>query len=186
MAIDKIFPNPTVIKVIFQIRFPNLFFIQDRIGTLQSKIMERFPDSELLIKTQFTVGEIIGPEDKFENVFRTHRDKFMEGQSASAIKSWRFKSENNVILNISSDSLDLSSETHKSYDKESGNSFRDIIEFTINNFLDVTNIPIILRIGLRYIDKCPFPEDSKIFKSYYNSVFPFSRSLSEISLLKLA
>ena len=51
MKLDKIFPNPLVEKVIFQIRFPNLFFIQDRIGTLQSKIMEKFPDSELIIKT---------------------------------------------------------------------------------------------------------------------------------------
>ena len=31
MAINEVFPNPTVKKVIFQIRFPNLFFIESKI-----------------------------------------------------------------------------------------------------------------------------------------------------------
>jgi len=42
--------------------------------------------------------------------------------------------------------------------------------------LDVISIPIINRIGFRYIDECPLPKkDNSTFKSYYNSVFPIER-----------
>lgn len=174
MKINGVFPNPTVKKVIFQIRFPNLFFIKDRIGDYQMNIMEKFPNSELLLKTQFTIGEISAPEDRIDNYLKNYKEKF-PGESPSVVQSWQFKSENNVILNVSNDSLSLSSTAHKTYDKIKDNSFRDIISYAIDNFLKITNIPILLRIGLRYIDQCPLPNDSKKFKSYYNSIFPFSR-----------
>ena len=49
MSINEIFPKPTVTQVIFQIRFPNLFFIENKIGDLQLKIMKEFPHSKLII-----------------------------------------------------------------------------------------------------------------------------------------
>ena len=37
-------------------------------------------------------------------------------------------------------------------------------------------VPIITRIGLRYIDECPIPtKNNETFKNYYNSVFPLDR-----------
>jgi hypothetical protein len=40
MAIEEVFPNPTVKQVAFEIRFPNLFYLESKIGELQVKIME--------------------------------------------------------------------------------------------------------------------------------------------------
>jgi len=45
MQINEVFPNPTVKQVIFQIRFPNLFYLESKIGEYQLKIMQRFPES---------------------------------------------------------------------------------------------------------------------------------------------
>jgi len=42
--------------------------------------------------------------------------------------------------------------------------------------LAVVSIPIITRIGLRYIDECPLPsKNNETFREYYNSVFPIDR-----------
>ena len=46
----------------------------------------------------------------------------------------------------------------------------------MDQFFEVTSIPIINRIGLRYIDECPIPsKDNSTFKEYYNSIFPLDR-----------
>ena len=49
MVIDEVFPNPTVKQVAFEIRFPNLFYIEDKISDLQFKVMNKFPESELIL-----------------------------------------------------------------------------------------------------------------------------------------
>lgn len=38
MPINEVFVNPTVKQVIFQVKFPNLFFIESKIGDIQLKI----------------------------------------------------------------------------------------------------------------------------------------------------
>ena len=46
----------------------------------------------------------------------------------------------------------------------------------LNSFFEVTQIPIVKRIGLRYIDECPIPEKTnKAFKEYYKTTFPLAR-----------
>jgi len=46
----------------------------------------------------------------------------------------------------------------------------------LDNFFKVVSIPLISRVGLRYIDECPIPsKDNETFRSYYNSVFPLDR-----------
>jgi len=77
---------------------------------------------------------------------------------------------------VSANSLDISSQYHKTYNLEGGDKFRDIIEFTLGPFLEITGIPLINRIGLRYVDECPIPsKDNSVFTSYYNSIFPLDR-----------
>ncbi|MCK4731028.1 MAG: TIGR04255 family protein, partial [Methanophagales archaeon] len=67
-------------------------------------------------------------------------------------------------------------EYHKTYNLEGGDKFRDIIKFVLDYFFAVTSIPIINRIGLRYIDECPIPsKDNSTFRAYYNSIFPLDR-----------
>lgn len=168
MKIDEIFPNPTVKQVIFQITFPNLFFLEDRIGNFQLKIMKEFPNSSLLLRNRMVLADV-GSDTKMEEISGKLDDK-------SVRKIWQFKSENNVDLNVLTDSLDISSKYHKTYNLGSKDKFRDVIEFVTNNFISVMDLPTINRVGLRYIDECPLPsKDNKTFKSFYNSVFPLDR-----------
>jgi len=65
MVIDEIFPNPTVKQVIFELKFSNLFYIEDKIGDLQLKVMERFPDANLIFRRQILFADK-GPEGEIE------------------------------------------------------------------------------------------------------------------------
>jgi len=168
MSINEVFPNPTVKQVVFQIRFPNLFYMENKIGDLQLKIMKEFPQSALLFRRQLLFADI-GPEGKLENIPS-------DLNKEAGKKIWQFKSNKNFQLNILSDSLDISSQYHKTYNLEGGDKFRDIIKFVLDHFFEVTKIPIINRVGLRYIDECPIPsKDNNTFRSYYNSIFPLDR-----------
>lgn len=169
MSNGEIFPNPTVKQVIFQIRFPNLFYIENKIGELQLRIMSEFPESRLVYRRSVVFADL-GPDVKPVDVAAD-----IEGEPSRKI--WEFKSPRNVKLNVLSDSLDITSQHHKTYDnQESKEKFRDVIKFAVGNFLSIVNIPIINRIGLRYIDECPIPEkNNDSFKTSYDSSFPLYR-----------
>ena len=57
MAINEVFPNPTVKQVIFQVRFPNLFYLDSRMGEFQLKVMKDFPKSSLALTRQIFIAE---------------------------------------------------------------------------------------------------------------------------------
>ncbi|MHB1038558.1 MAG: TIGR04255 family protein, partial [Pirellulales bacterium] len=161
MAFEEVFPNPLVRTVAFQITFPNLFFLESRIGDFQIKIMKQFPASQLLIQRDMLI--MIGD---IEN-----RNKLSEEITPpqEARRIWRFLSEQGVRLDVTLDSLTLLSETHKSYNLGEGPRFRDTIDFVCRSFVAVTQLPIIKRVGLRYIDRCPVPTGSnEAFLEYYN------------------
>ncbi|MDD4053058.1 MAG: TIGR04255 family protein [candidate division Zixibacteria bacterium] len=168
MAITEVFPHPTVKQVIFQIRFPNLFYVEGKIGDFQTRIMAEFPQSKMIFPQQKVIidrGEAgaveYGPIDKDEE---------------ARMKIWQFRSEKQVELNVTSSSLDINSKYHKTYKLGNADRFRDVIEFALSNFFEVTRVPIINRIGLRYIDECPVPAmDNDSFRSYYNTVLPLDR-----------
>ncbi|MBL7075548.1 TIGR04255 family protein [candidate division KSB1 bacterium] len=169
MSINEVFPNPTVKQVIFQIRFPNLFYMESKIiGDLQLKIMKEFPQSTLLFRRQLLFADI-GPEVKLENISG-------DLEKEAGKKIWQFKSDKNFQLNVLTDTLDITSQYHKTYDLGGADKFRDIIKFVLDSFFEVTSVPIIKRIGLRYIDECPLPsKDNDTFRTYYNSIFPIDR-----------
>lgn len=167
MAIKEIYPNPTVKKVIFQIIYPNLFYIENKIGELQMKLMEEFPESSLMYRQTLLFT------DKGIDAEKSPDEK--EGESIPKI--WSFESPKKVKLNILNNSLDISSEFHKTYNNPgSKDKFRDIIDFVLKHFLEATQIPMVKRIGLRYIDECPIPKkETKLFKEYYKTTFPLAR-----------
>jgi uncharacterized protein (TIGR04255 family) len=111
-----------------------------------------------------------GDKTKLEVDFQDSEENFVQ-------KIWQFKSPKGYNLNILSNSLDITSEFHKTYSNPNGDHrFRDIIEIVVSNFIKLTNLPIFKRIGLRYIDKCPLiSKDNIIFKNWYNSTFPLER-----------
>jgi uncharacterized protein (TIGR04255 family) len=168
MSSKEIFPFPTVKEVIFQITFPNLFYLEDRIGDFQSEIMEEFPQSSLSYKRQILLADI-GPNGELVNV----PDAFEKGKR----KIWQFSSTRDYSLNLASDSLSITSRLHKTYNNpESHDKFRDIIDLTVSKFLDIAKIPMINRIGLRYVDDCPIRElKNEEFSRCYNTKFPIDK-----------
>ena len=167
VLIDEVYPRPTVKTVIFQIRFPNLFYIESKIGDFQLRIIDEFPDSSLQVRRNVVVADL-GPEVK---------DIPLEFAPEPAKKIWQFKSPKGYTLNVMSDSLDLTSQLHKSYDRpEAEYRFRDAIEKATTSFLEVTGIPTISRLGLRYVNECPILEKkSDVFREYYATTFPLCR-----------
>jgi uncharacterized protein (TIGR04255 family) len=175
MPIKEVFPNPTVKQVIFQIRFPNLFYLDTKIGEFQIEIMDVFPESSLAFKQPFVITDI-GNAKKLEDL--------TEQLSQSNVqKMWRFSSPKNFRLNVLNDSLDITTEYHKTYDnKVSENRFRDVICLVVDKFFKVTKVPILNRIGLRYIDECPLPtKNTETYKTFYNTCLPLDRFPAEES-----
>ena len=130
--------------------------------------MKEFPDSSLIRRRSFTFVDA-GPNAELEKI-----QKGMVEEPGNKI--WQFKSPKNFKLDVLTNSLDMVSEYHKTYSLEEGERFRDIIAFVLKNFFEVFPIPILKRIGLRYIDFCPIPSrDKKEFFSYYNSSFPLDK-----------
>ena len=169
VLIDEVFSRPTVKTAIFQIRFPNLFYLESKIGEMQIKIMDEFPESSLQIRRNILFADL-GPNVSF-------KDLPSELAPEPTNKIWQFKSPKGYELNVLADSLDITSQLHKSYDRpEAENRFRDTIQKVVSSFLEVTRIPTISRIGLRYINECPITEKkSDIFREYYDTTFPLAR-----------
>lgn len=175
MPLAEVFRNPTVKQVAFEIQFPNLFFIESKIGELQIKIMDKFPESALLFQRQlvFAVGA-----EKIEDL----QQKIPQEQG---LKIWQFNNPAlGYKLNISSNSLSITSTSHKTYNnQQSDNRFRDIIAHVLKPFFDLTNLPTVNRVGLRYIDECPFKEKTTTsFLAHFNSCFSTTRFSIEDSL----
>jgi uncharacterized protein (TIGR04255 family) len=169
MAIKEVFANPTVKRVIFQIRFPNLFSMERLIGDYQVKVMAEFPKSGLILQRNVLIADV-GSRAKIEDIVED-ADKF------AVSKIWNFRSEKGIDLNIHNDSLDISSTLHKTYSNpREDNRFRDTIEYSVGRFLEVTQIPKLDRIGLRYIDECPVPaKETRAFREFYNTTLPLKR-----------
>ncbi len=167
MAIDEVFPNATVKKVIFQVRFPSLFSMESLVGEYQRRIMDRFPESKLMFSRYLVVAHgVSGPSLDSD-----------APEDEAAEKVWNFSSPAGVELNVHTASLDMTSTLHKTYaNPNHEDRFRDAIEFAVDNFLEVTRIPLFGRIGLRYIDECPVPgKDTRRFQEYYNTTLCLDR-----------
>jgi len=170
MPNEEVYANPTVTQVIFQIRFPNLFNIASRIGDLQIKIMNRFPESKLLQSRSILIADL-GPDAKLGDI--------PEPPETPGVQTiWQFLSPEGVKLDITTSSLSLVSTQHKTYSAPGATPrFREAIEFTVTRFLDVLQLPLLTRIGLRYIDHCPLPPSltNAAFLDYYLTTFPLNR-----------
>ena len=172
MPTDEIFLNPTVKQVVFQIRFPSLFYVESKIGEFQIRIMKPFPSSSLMYRRNIVIADLPS-EAKVE-------DLPAEVQADQARNIWVFKSADETVeVNLSQDSMSLLSRRHKTYDHRNASSeerFRDMIQFAVDEFLGVVPLPIISRIGLRYIDECPVPaKNTTTFRDWYNTSFALDR-----------
>src|SRR5271170_459469 len=103
MEPNEVFPKPLVKQVAFEVRFPNLFFIETRIGEFQVQVMKDFPQSELLLRRN--VMFLAGSADNLQELA-----KQQAGEATD--KVWVFKSKAGTRLEISSKNFVVSSEQH--------------------------------------------------------------------------
>jgi uncharacterized protein (TIGR04255 family) len=168
MAPNEVFPTPLVKQVAFEIRFPNLFFLESRIGEFQVQVMKDFPQSDLALRRNVMIiaGNAENPQ---------LQDLAKQQSSDSTEKIWQFKAESGIRLEISTRNLVLVSPKHTSY-HEGEKSFRSIVEKTLSEFFNLTQLPIVMRVGLRYSNECPlFNRTTETFNKCYDSILPVNR-----------
>jgi uncharacterized protein (TIGR04255 family) len=131
--------------------------------------MKKFPESSLLFRRQFMIADL-SPDQTFDDIVNKQTNE-------QGARIYQFISPLGYKMNITNNSLDITSHYHKTYNNtQSNNRFRDIIVFVLEPFIELTKIPLINRIGLRYIDECPLNEkNNSHLTSNYNTVFPIDR-----------
>ena len=162
---DELFPYPTVKEVDFEIRYPILFSIENKIGDFQQLILNEFPEAQQVFEKVFSGAVSIAKESGIDE------------RPEMARKLWLFKSGTGHEVRISSNSLVIFSTQHKTYDNiNAPTRFRDVIESVTTNFFKIVNIPVIRRVGLRYIDHIPLPtKDNATLERLYHSSLPYER-----------
>ncbi len=162
----EVFPHPTVKQVIFQIRFPKLFFLQSKIGDLQLTLMSRFPKSESVVQRALIMAQ--GSSESIQELLK-------DRPSDEDERIWRFEDDQGVIIEVKLDALTVVSSKHTSY-LHQPYSFRDTLTFVIEAFLKHAPLPTIARVGFRYVDECPFPSlTNDCFRRYFNTCLPVDR-----------
>lgn len=168
MAIEEIFPNPVLKSVHCELKFPNLFFLESKVGEIQTRILERFPDSALIFMKHFLIAETAPGGPNLDAQLKTDSDE--------SRKAWQFKSPQGYFFRLDTNSILISSNHHKTYMLDGGDKFRDVIAYVVSAFLSVVQIPKFTRIGLRYIDHAPLPvKNDETLNAYYDTTFPIDR-----------
>lgn len=168
MAPREVFPNPLAKQVILELRFPNLFFMEARIGEFQVGIMKDFPQAALVQRRNFMVltGNLDSPEAQ----------ELAKQRQSDIEKIWQFKSESGTRLEVSSRNMAVVTDKHTSYTEGGDKSFRAIAEKAVRHFVQFTSLPIFQRVGLRYTNECPlFDRTTATFRDCYNSILPVDR-----------
>ena len=159
------FPNPLVKQIFFEIKFPNLFSVESKIGEFQLQIVEKFPDSSLLFQRQVVFANL-GPEVKIDD-FEQNIDKGLSK------KIWQFKSSE-AEINITTNGIIISSPQIKKYSNTNG--YRELLNYILNKFFAVMSISVINRIGLRYVNEFDIEGMSNAtFNSFIKSSLQTSR-----------
>ena len=104
----EVFPHPTVKEVDFEIRYPNLFSIENKIGDFQQRIIAEFPDSQQVFHRQMLFADV-GPEGKLTGI---------PDQLGPARTSWIFKSKQQNEVRVTTNSLAIISTHHTTYNNQ--------------------------------------------------------------------
>jgi len=156
----EVFKKPTVIKVVFEIRFPQLMNIGQNIGDFQLEIMDDFPISDKFYEQPFQIpvgGPGAPPISPIGNVGIV----------------WKFQNttKKNTLI-VKSNRLNIISTEYKSYNHPEHPKFRDLIQDVVSKFLKINPIKKFERIGLRYIDHCPLEnKTNNYFRNFYKPNF---------------
>ncbi len=174
MPDNEVFPNPTVKQVIFQVRFPSLFAIEQKVGEFQLQILSSFPKSTLVFRTK-----VVMVDSDVESADASVAQALASSDpERNTYKQWQFMSEDEKIrIELRTESVTVVSDRHKTYNSGDGERFRDTIAEVVKAFLTaVPHVQKFTRIGLRYIDNCRVPSlDPEVFRAWYATVFPLER-----------
>lgn len=165
---SEVFDFPTVKEVDFEIRFSPMFSMEARIGDFQELIIEKFPESAQILRQQLMFSDT-GINQKIMPVSEINPD--------STTKIWEFKSKEGITIHVQPNRLAITSNIHKTYNNDGADlKFREVIEYVLSRFFKIIKIPIIKRIGLRYIDNCPVPtKNNENMNSLYDLTLPLNR-----------
>jgi len=167
LPVGEIFAHPTVSQVIFQIQFPTLLFIPAKVGDLQIRLMPRFPHTKAMSQRGFIFARSTD-SDQIREIADKQRGDDIE-------RIWTFSDDEGITVEVKTSALTIVSKKHKSF-RHGDDSFRSLIRFVLDQFLEEIPIPLVSRLGLRYVDECPFPElTTASFKSYFNTCLPVDR-----------
>ena len=166
---EEVFPFPTVKSVAFEVRFPHIFSIENRIGEFQEQIIANFPESRQILRQQLMF------RDTTDDIKIERMRKDINPNAVT--KAWLFLSSDKTEVRVQTNSLSIVSVQHKTYDNEgSDKKFRDVISYVLNAFLGIIKVPVLRRIGLRYTDICPVPSNnSDELNRLYNLFLPTTR-----------
>lgn len=153
--IFEVFNFPFLSEVVLELRFPTRLKIPNYISEFQEKILKEFPNLNETILSKVIFISKDNPEIQHEN-------------------AWEFKNPHNETrCRISKKRFSLISNKYISWNEhESIQGFKDILDFTLGNFLNLYSIEKFDRVGLRYINKIEMEEESsEWFKRYFIPLF---------------
>lgn len=156
---DEVFVNSPLFEVAFEVRFPNLFYISQRIGEFQLDIVDDFPKSSQVFTQSFVFGE--------------KREVISDKDNVNAIPSWQFVNETGKTrIMVYSNKLNIVSQEYKSYNHPTERKFRDLITKILSVFTKTVPMKKFSRVGIRYIDHCPLESlNNEYFRKYYDPIF---------------
>jgi len=160
----EVFKKPTVVKVVFEIRFPQLFNIEQKISEFQLKIMDDFPLSDQLFEQPFQISPSGTPAPPLTPL-------------GNVTLVWQFQNPTQKTkIIVKSNRLNIISTEYKSYNHPDHPKFRELIKNIVLKFLALVSIKKFERIGLRYIDICPLEQKTnEYFEKYYHPNFDINQ-----------
>jgi len=154
--IFEVFEQPLLSEVVLELRFPIRLKIPDYIKDFQEKVIKEFPNLKEEYLTRFTIFS-------------------EEASPMPTEKVWEFSNpEINALCRVLKNRFSIISNEYKSWKAyNSKKGFRDVLEFTLEKFLETYSIKKFDRIGLRYINKIEMKEKSsdwlkKLFIPIFN------------------
>jgi len=157
---EEVFQNPSVVEVVFEVRFPHLFYINQKIGDFQLEIMDDFPKSSQILEEAIFIGAA--------------QTTLTDEEKPKPTQIWQFESENgkNRIM-VRPNRLNIISHEYKSYNSPTVEKrFRNLIKDITTTFIEKVPIKTFSRLGIRYIDHCPLEEqNNEYFRRFYKPIF---------------
>lgn len=165
---EELFDNPSVHSVHIQLGFKPLLYIVNHIGDYQLAIMEKFPDTQS--------GQT---QEMFFKVPGANTEGLVKAENVSEPQLfWTFKNATGFELTVRPDSILLSSRQHESYNHSDATiRLREVAQHVFDSFFNLIRIPILTRIGMRYIDHCQLPPEDEMdkFNTWYHTTLQVDR-----------